>query len=117
MAKNYNYAVLLDFYGDLLTEKRKDFVNYYYNEDLSLAEIAENEGLTRQGVRDTIQRAQQQLSEYEESLHMARTFRTLSQKAETLLRLADEMEHGAQDEQKAILEKIRAIARELQNLG
>jgi len=51
MAKNLQIAVLLDYYGELLTEKQRDFISLYYDEDLSLAEIAENEGITRQGKR------------------------------------------------------------------
>ena len=46
MAKNLEIAVLLDLYGDMLTEKQRDFLGYYYNDDLSLSEIAENEGIT-----------------------------------------------------------------------
>ena len=61
MAKNLEIAVLLDLYGDMLTEKQRDFLGYYYNDDLSLSEIAENEGITRQGVRDAIKRAEAQL--------------------------------------------------------
>ena len=49
MAKNYEIAVLIDFYGEMLTAKQRDFLEYYYNDDLSLSEIAENEGITRQG--------------------------------------------------------------------
>ena len=54
MSKNLDITLLLDFYGDLLTEKQRTFISYYYNDDLSLAEIAANEGITRQGVRDAI---------------------------------------------------------------
>ena len=54
VAKNLEIIMLLDFYGDMLTEKQRDFLGYYYNDDLSLSEIAENEGITRQGVRDSI---------------------------------------------------------------
>ena len=54
MGKNFEISLLLDFYGDMLTEKQRDMVDYYYNDDLSLSEIAENEGITRQGVRDSI---------------------------------------------------------------
>lgn len=54
MANNVEITILLDFYGDMLTAKQRDFINLYYNDDLSLAEIAENEGITRQGVRDAI---------------------------------------------------------------
>lgn len=58
MANNVEITILLDFYGDMLTAKQRDFINLYYNDDLSLAEIAENEGITRQGVRDAIKRAE-----------------------------------------------------------
>ena len=53
----YRMALLYDFYGDMLTDRQKEFYDLYYNGDLSLAEIAENYGITRQGVRDGIGRA------------------------------------------------------------
>ena len=58
MAKDLRITFLLDFYGDMLTEKQREVVECYYNEDLSLAEIAEEKGITRQGVRDGIKRAE-----------------------------------------------------------
>ena len=66
MAKDLHITFLLDFYGDMLTDKQREVVECYYNEDLSLAEIAEEKGITRQGVRDAIKRAEQQLIEMEE---------------------------------------------------
>ncbi len=77
MSKNMEISFLLDFYGDMLTEKQRMMVDYYYNEDLSLAEIAENEGITRQGVRDSIKRAEAQLLEMEERLALAARFRRM----------------------------------------
>ena len=74
MAKNLEIAVLLDLYGDMLTEKQRDFLGYYYNDDLSLSEIAENEGITRQGVRDAIKRAEAQLFDMESKLKLASKF-------------------------------------------
>ncbi len=74
MAKNYEMAVLIDFYGEMLTVKQRDFLEYYYNDDLSLSEIAENEGITRQGVRDAIKRAETQLQDMENRLGMAKRF-------------------------------------------
>ena len=74
MAKNYEMAVLIDFYGEMLTAKQRDFLEYYYNDDLSLSEIAGNEGITRQGVRDAIKRAETQLQEMENKLGMAKRF-------------------------------------------
>ena len=66
LAKNMEITLLFDFYGDMLTEKQRDMIELYYDNDLSLAEIAENEGITRQGVRDSIKRAENQLTEMEE---------------------------------------------------
>ncbi|WMJ22282.1 YlxM family DNA-binding protein [Paludicola sp. MB14-C6] len=68
MSKNLDVAVLLDFYGDMLTEKQRDVIDLYYNQDLSLSEIAEHEGITRQGVRDSIKRGEVYLFELEDKL-------------------------------------------------
>ena len=65
-------AYLLDLYGPALTEKQRNLVDYYYNEDLSLSEISENEGITRQGARDSIKRAENQLREWEDKLGLLR---------------------------------------------
>ena len=54
--KNLAYSVLLDFYGPVLTDKQRVILTEYYDEDLSLAEIAENLGITRQGVRRSEER-------------------------------------------------------------
>ena len=62
----YRMAMLYDFYGDMLTDRQKEFYDLYYNEDLSLAEIAENYGISRQGVRDVIVRAEGIMTELEE---------------------------------------------------
>lgn len=84
MAKNMEISLLFDFYGDMLTDKQRDAVELYYNDDLSLAEIAENEGITRQGVRDSIKRAEAQLLEMEDRLGLARRFRTMKKDFETI---------------------------------
>ena len=73
----YRMAMLYDFYGDLLTDRQKEFYDLYYNEDLSLAEIAENYGITRQGVRDGIKRGEQILQEMEDKLQFAARFNAL----------------------------------------
>lgn len=70
----YRMAMLFDFYGDLLTERQKEFYDLYYNDDLSLAEIAENYGITRQGVRDNIVRAERTLEEIEEKTGLIRRY-------------------------------------------
>ena len=78
MSKNLEISLLLDFYGEMLTEKQRVVVEMYYDHDLSLAEIAQHSGITRQGVRDSIKRAENQLLEYEEKLGLFRRFHAIS---------------------------------------
>ncbi|MBQ5810712.1 MAG: DNA-binding protein [Clostridia bacterium] len=70
MEKNYEISRLLDLYGSLLNEKQRNTLVCYYEEDLSLSEIAQNEGISRQGVSDSIRRAEAQLKSFEEKLHL-----------------------------------------------
>ena len=72
-------TMLFDFYGDILTERQKEFYDLYYNEDLSLGEIAENYGITRQGVRDVIVRAEAILTDLEDKTGLSRRFHTMKQ--------------------------------------
>ena len=68
MDKKLITSLLLDFYGQLLSEKQFEIMDYYYNDDLSLREISEIVGITRQGVHDTIKRGEQFLDELETKL-------------------------------------------------
>ena len=70
-AKNLKISLLLDFYGEVLTDKQREVVGFYYNDDLSLAEIAEHAGISRQGVRDAIKRGENTLLFMEEKLGLA----------------------------------------------
>lgn len=89
LAKNLNLSVLLDFYGDTLTEKQKNVLELYYNEDLSLSEIAEHEKISRQGVRDSIKRGEETLLDLEEKLKMAEKFISLSKLLDDIKEKAD----------------------------
>ena len=94
MAKNLDVINLFDIYGEMLTQKQQDFICYYYNDDLSLAEIAENEGITRQGVRDAIKRAEAQLLSFEEHLGLYErneALRTGLEEISELTKLIDEV--------------------------
>lgn len=91
MAKNMELSFLFDFYGDMLTEKQRDVVELYYNDDLSLAEIADNAGITRQGVRDSIKRAESQLFEMEERLGLAKRFREMRDQMTMIVNAAQEI--------------------------
>ena len=70
----YRMALLFDFYGEMLTSRQKEFYDLYYNEDLSLSEIAENYDMSRQGVRDAIVRAEAALEELEEKTGIVKGF-------------------------------------------
>ena len=72
--KNLEIGYLLDFYGDILPERRRDILDLYYNDDLSLSEIAEQMDITRQAVRDSIKKTEQELFFYEEKLGLRRRF-------------------------------------------
>ncbi len=68
MEKNVKVSILCEIYGKLLTEKQLEVLNDYYNNDLSLSEIAENNHITRQAVRDIIKKGENKLFELEEKL-------------------------------------------------
>lgn len=107
-------TMLFDFYGELLTEKQREYFDLYYNEDLSLAEIAEMGGISRQGVWDVIRRADQTLRETERKTGILRRF---TERREVLAELSDELSAllGSPDETARktaarCIEKIQALA-------
>ena len=89
-------SLLLDQYGELLTEKQRDCFDLYCNQDLTLAEIAELMGTSRQGVHDAVTRAESQLLRYEEVTHCLANERRIAEIAATLERIAGALpaEHG-----------------------
>ncbi len=101
MEKNYEISRLLDLYGNLLNEKQRNTLVCYYEEDLSLSEIAQNEGISRQGVSDSIRRAEHQLGSFEENLHLLKISSVIE---ELSLRLAD-----ADEETRALVEKLASL--------
>lgn len=86
--KNLRVSVLLDYYAPMLTDKQKDVIDLYYNEDLSLSEIAEHESITRQGVRDSIKRGEQTLFDMEEKFHLAERSEKFSELTERITAIA-----------------------------
>ncbi|MEE0946087.1 MAG: DNA-binding protein [Acutalibacteraceae bacterium] len=80
--KDLSLADLLDVYGDLLSERQKRIAGDYFYDDLSLSEISENEGISRQGAHEIIKRSEQLLNFYEEKLHYSRTVYELKKAAE-----------------------------------
>lgn len=83
--KDYRVSLLLDFYGEMLTQKQREVIELYYNEDLSLAEIAEHAHITRQGVRDCVKRGEAALFEMEERLGLAERFSAVRDRLEHII--------------------------------
>lgn len=88
--KNLNVGYLLDFYGELLSERKRSVLDMYYNEDYSLSEIADEIGISRQGVRTIIKKAESELFFFEEKLGLARKLLNVEKYSNELCHLADE---------------------------
>jgi hypothetical protein len=111
-------ALLYDFYGDMLTDRQKEFYDLYYNEDLSLSEIAENYSISRQGVRDVIVRAEATLTELEDKTGIIRRFHVMQDELRGLLADVDAIaqRNAAQyrdDEIEALTERISSVLNKL----
>ncbi len=89
--QTYRMTMLFDFYGDILTPRQRELFDLYYNEDLSLSEIAENCGISRQGVRDVIVRAEAAMTELEDKTGLMRRFMQMQQHVETIVSAANEI--------------------------
>ncbi len=82
--KDLGTAYLMDFYGNLLSDKQRDIMQMYYQEDLSLSEIAAECGITRQGVRDNIVRAQKELEGFESALGLCAKFSSINERLDEI---------------------------------
>lgn len=97
MKKNLGVNILLDVYGTILTDRQRATLELYYGEDLSLGEISEETGITRQGVMNCIRKSEKKLFEFETKLGLIRKFRELSEDIDRLegLILQSEMTNRA----------------------
>ena len=108
MEKKVEISMLCDIYGKLLTQKQYEFINDYYNNDLSLTEIAENNSITRQAVRDLIKKGERKLFDYEEKLEFMKKTITQEQKIQEVLSELSKIKKNSTDKQiENILNSIR----------
>jgi len=89
--QTFRMTMLYDFYGEILTERQREFYDLYYNEDLSLGEIAENYGISRQGVRDVIVRAEAVMTEIEDKTGIVKRFMARKDKIDAIENAAKEL--------------------------
>ena len=106
--KNMRVAYLLDFYGDLLDEHTASIMRAYYNDDLSLAEVAGDVGISRQGIRHLIKKGEEMLEFYDSKLGLAARYEELSSVGERLTEIASLLSRDAEHTSEA--NEIREIA-------
>ena len=108
MEKKVEISVLWEIYGKLLTEKQYEFIDDYYNNDLSLSEIAENNDITRQAVRDIIKKGEKKLFEYEEKLGTMKRMLSQEKKIEKILSELTKIQSNYSDKEIAnVLENVK----------
>lgn len=102
-------ALLYDFYGQLLTDKQMDIVDMYYNNDLSLGEISEQQGISRQGVYDSLKRAEKTLYDFEEKLGLVSRFLKQKESMREITEMLDEILKKDDLNEEDVKEKINSI--------
>lgn len=110
-------SMLLDFYGELLTPRQRECYELHYNEDLSLSEIAEQCGISRQGAWDNIRRASEAMEEIEAKTGLLRRFVQTEERIRSVQTILQELEAGSGDEENrkrihAALEEVRSLLKE-----
>jgi len=99
MEKRFEISLLLDFYGELLTEKQRDIMDLYFNNDLSLSEIAEINNTSRQAIHDTIKRSDNVLLVYEEKLKLLNKNHKLKENLKDILLKLENLQINIKDEE------------------
>jgi predicted DNA-binding protein YlxM (UPF0122 family) len=103
--KNMKIAYLIDFYADVLDDHTRDIMKAYYNDDLSLAEIAEDEGISRQGIRHIVKKGEDQLLFLESKLAVARRHEEIIEISDELSSVIEKLETEAVNEEYVLLLK------------
>lgn len=102
-------SLLLDFYGELLSERKQSVLALYYNEDFSLAEIADEIGISRQGARELIKKAEEELHRFEEKLGLVTRFAQAKQHIAALRAMSEQLQLPQE-----LTNELDALAKSLQ---
>ena len=106
-------TMLFDFYGELLTEKQKQYFDWHYNDDLSLAEIGESEGISRQGAWDMIRRAEENMRRYEEKTGLVARFSKEKETVAAALALNERLLSRTDGESRQLAQELFGLLQEL----
>lgn len=119
MAKDLSFSRLLDVYGSMLTDKQREMLDFYYNEDLSLSEIAEGEGISRQGVRDSIKRGEEALLELDEKIGVIKIISERDNLLKSVIASCDEIISDCKTytTSKSVIEKLERIKSGITNFA
>lgn len=102
-------SLLYDFYGELLNDHQKEVYEQFVLDDLSLSEIAQEKGISRQGVHDLVKRCQKTLEGYEKKLHLVEKFLSIKEKVGQIDEMLDTYEETGRDK-KEMISQIRQIS-------
>ncbi len=108
--KNVNISLLIDFYGDMLSDKQREAMELYYNEDLSLAEVADITGLTRPGVRDRLIKSEGILRNLEEKLGLLKRFEEISEEINLISKELEEHKSGKNIDLDDIIDRLKKLS-------
>lgn len=104
--KSVDISLLLDFYGEMLTDRQRETTELYYNEDLSLSEIAALQSITRAGVRDRLVKSEAILRDYEQKLGLLRRFTYMKEEIAEITTLLERHENGEDVDFQDILKRL-----------
>ena len=113
MEEKVEQAYLYDFYGELLNEHQRRIYEYFVFEDLSLAEIAAEEGISRQGVHDIVKRCDKMLLEYEEKLKLVAKFMKIQKQVQEIVRISEVYEKNGSEDKSEYCRKVRQLSAEI----
>lgn len=113
MDKLFEQSLLFDFYGELLTKHQKQLYEDFVLNDYSLSEIATEQGISRQGVHDSIRRTKKILEEYEDKLHLVERFIKTKEDINKICALVEGADLSDKDKLKLLLEDIKNIASDI----
>ena len=115
MDKIVEQTLLYDFYGELLTTNQKKIYELYFLDDLSLSEISEQEGVSRQGIHDTLKRCKKSLDNYENKLHLVKKFEENKKRVSNIYNITSEVLDKYSDNKKIVedMDKILSISEKI----